>query len=93
MDQPRNELHRIRLELQVTQAAMADTMGVPIRTYEDLEAGRAKLRQVHLNAAWFAAIVFASQEGGLDRLPPDIGQIVERAARRRRKILGGGEGK
>jgi len=49
-----NDLLAIRKELDLTQAEMADRMGVPFRTYQDLEAGKSALRPIHINAATYA---------------------------------------
>ncbi|MDR9781608.1 helix-turn-helix domain-containing protein [Rhizobium redzepovicii] len=49
-----NELAAMRKELGLTQADMADRMGVPFRTYQDLEAGKSAVRPIHLKAAAYA---------------------------------------
>lgn len=77
---PLDELRGIRAGLNISQAKMADCMGLPLRTYEDIEAGRAKVRPVHLKAAYFAVIEFAAEHNGYSDLPPDLAQIVLKAA-------------
>ncbi len=71
-------LQDIRHRMGVTQSAMAQSMGVPLRTYEDLEAGRSTVRPVHLQAARYAAVLLApkSVDGAL-RLPPDVLEAVK----------------
>ncbi len=49
-----NDLLAMRKELGLTQAEMADRMGVPFRTYQDLEAGKSAVRPIHLKAAEYA---------------------------------------
>lgn len=57
-------LRSLREEAGVTQTAMAELMGVPFRTYQDLEGGRSKLRRVHVNAAMFGMLMhYASTPG------------------------------
>jgi hypothetical protein len=50
-------LKSVRKGLGFTQAVMADEMGVPLRTYEDLECGKSGLRTVHMNAVGFAVLM------------------------------------
>lgn len=50
----RNDLKNIRIYSGSTQSQMAEAMGLPLRTYEDLEAGRSQLRPVHEKAALYA---------------------------------------
>ena len=56
----RSELWGIRKGLGLTQAQMAQAMGVPFRTYQDLEGGVTATRQVHVNAALWAAVSHAA---------------------------------
>lgn len=48
-------LKDFRLARRLSQQQLADSMGMPIRTYEDLESGRTSLRPVHINAARYSA--------------------------------------
>jgi len=48
-------LKEFRTARGFSQQQMATAMGMPLRTYEDLEAGRAALRPVHVNAARYSA--------------------------------------
>jgi len=49
------DLKQFRTARQLTQRQLADAMGMPLRTYEDLEAGRVELRPVHISAARYSA--------------------------------------
>ncbi len=69
----RNQLHTYRLILQTTQSNMAHLMGIALRTYEELEAGRTAIRELHLNAARYACIKRVIEVGsGVVALPPDV---------------------
>jgi len=56
----RSELRSIREGLQLTQGQMAQAMGVPLRTYQDIEGGVTATRLVHINAARWAAVMHAA---------------------------------
>ncbi|ODA97656.1 hypothetical protein BFX40_20475 [Mesorhizobium sp. SEMIA 3007] len=77
----RYDLLMLRLGMGATQAQMAKAMGVPLRTYEDLEGGRSKIRPIHMKAAAFAAIVNAVEAIGYESLPVEIAGIVRQAAK------------
>ena len=47
----RTELLKLRNEFGATQTEMADAMGVPLRTYQDIETGVSKFRPIHERAA------------------------------------------
>ena len=49
------ELRRFREALGATQATMAKAMGMPLRSYQDIEAGKNPVRPVHEAAAKRAA--------------------------------------
>lgn len=51
-----NELTRLRKLAEMTQAQFAKTMGMPRRTYENLEREVVPLRQVHIDAACWATM-------------------------------------
>ena len=78
MTDPKNNLHRLRLAVMTTQARMAEHMGVPLRTYEDLENGKTPIRPIHLNAArWACVMIQSAGLAGIATLPPDVfGPIV-----------------
>lgn len=82
---PKNELHALRLATLTTQATMAEHMGVPLRTYEDLETGKSTIRPVHLNAAkWACLSVRAAGLAGRADLPLDMERIILEAGFRPR---------
>jgi len=49
-------LHLLRVQTGLPQKAFAKMMGVPLRTYENLESGRTPTREVHLQAARMALV-------------------------------------
>lgn len=51
-----NVLANTRMRLELSQQEMADLMGVPVRTYQDLEYEKNAIRQVHINALYFAEL-------------------------------------
>ncbi|WP_312809331.1 helix-turn-helix transcriptional regulator [Agrobacterium cavarae] len=76
-----NVLKELRLSTKQSQVSFAAIMGVPTRTYEDLEAGKAKVRQVHVNAALWAVMVFFSDPAcdiSFDELHPKVKFGVEK---------------
>ena len=74
-------LRKMRSGALLTQARMAELMGVPLRTYEDLEAGRSTVRKIHANAALFALIQNAADGRGAADLPSDLNDLTKRACR------------
>ena len=44
-------LHDLRATLKLSQAKMASLMGISCRGYEELEAGRSTVKEMHLKAA------------------------------------------
>ncbi|AYD02212.1 helix-turn-helix transcriptional regulator [Neorhizobium sp. NCHU2750] len=74
-----NILKHWRTGAQISQAKFAAIMGIPVRTYEDLEAGRAKVRDVHISAACWALIQLASESPlKMGFLPPEISAVIEK---------------
>lgn len=74
-----NILKYWRTGAQLSQAKFAAVMGIPLRTYEDIESGRAKIREVHISAACWALIKLASESPlGMDFLPLEISAILEK---------------
>jgi transcriptional regulator with XRE-family HTH domain len=49
------DLKAFRTQLELTQQAMADAMGMPLRSYQDIEAGKNPVRPIHEAAAKYAA--------------------------------------
>ena len=64
----------------VTQAQMAMHMGVPFRTYQDIEAGKVAFRPLHANAARWALILIAVGRQDAGFLPQGIADLVTSAA-------------
>jgi transcriptional regulator with XRE-family HTH domain len=54
-----NQLALLRAFSRMSQAGFAKAMGVPLRTYENLESGRTPVREVHLQAARMAIVQLA----------------------------------
>lgn len=76
------KLKEIREGHGKTQQQMADAMGMPLRSYQDIEGEKNPVRPIHMKAAAFAQIVFAAEGRGYDDLPFDLGELVARAARK-----------
>lgn len=85
----KNELHALRLEMRVTQPVMARYMGVSLRSYEELESGRTKLRDLHMNAARWACVVLAG-EAAVERgtLPSEVREAIKDAVAPKEKPAG-----
>lgn len=65
----RSQLSNIRRDLGVTQAEFASAMGVPFRTFQDLEAGISAFRMIHRRAAERAAMEIAVNTRQVSKLP------------------------
>lgn len=72
MSAPFVGLQFLRHYAGVSQARMADLMGMPLRTYEDIEAGRSKYRPVHLAAGKWALLQIAAEKRDLSILPLEM---------------------
>lgn len=78
-----NALKDLRNLVPLSQAGFAQEMGVPLRTYEDLETGKTQVRQVHINAAIWAVIKTAAREDiATIVLPDDIKEVIRAIAAR-----------
>lgn len=76
-----DDLKALRVATHLTQKDFASAMGVPLRTYENLESGRVEVRRVHINAArWAIVELKADDEFGTIDVPDDIAVTMERAA-------------
>ncbi|RVQ76252.1 XRE family transcriptional regulator [Sinorhizobium medicae] len=60
----------------VTQAEMARAMEVPLRTYEDIEAGKVAFRPLHNTAAQMALIRIAAAKQDASFLPAGTANLV-----------------
>ena len=65
----------------VTQARMAELTELPIRTYEDIEAGRAKYRGVHKVAAEMALIKIAVEKKDASIIPMSLWPTIAEAGK------------
>lgn len=72
-----------RSAVDVSQATMAMAMNLPLRTYEDIEAGRSQLRPIHVSAAKLALLRLAVERGRpeLLNLDPEVAQLVRSASK------------
>jgi transcriptional regulator with XRE-family HTH domain len=68
------ELVELRNKIGLTQARMAEFMGMPFRTYQALEGGQNPVKRPHVLAARYAAMLWAldEEEGDVMKLPNDI---------------------
>ena len=73
------DLKALRAQIGVTQAQMAEAMGMPFRSYQDVEAGVSKLRPVHIAAAKWGAIVLTADQKKAPALPSDMREIMREA--------------
>lgn len=74
-----NEVSRlalIRRTFGVTQSEFAARMGVPLRTLQDLEAGKSAFRMVHLHAAEFAVMQIALATNQVSKLPDHLKELA-----------------
>ncbi|WP_455271217.1 helix-turn-helix domain-containing protein [Rhizobium herbae] len=79
-----NQLKQLRELTPFSQAGFAKEMGVPLRTYEDLESGRTQVRAVHVNAAIWAVVKAAANEPVFTTttLPDGVADILKAALRK-----------
>lgn len=75
------DLKDFRVSFGATQHRMAQLMGMPLRSYQDIEAGANPVRPIHVKAALFAAIVLAAEGNGYRDLPFELGELVRQAGR------------
>ncbi|KNY35566.1 helix-turn-helix transcriptional regulator [Agrobacterium sp. SUL3] len=74
-----NLLRYWRTGANLTQSQFALAMGVPLRTYEDLEAGKATIRPVHEAAACWALVKLAADDPlKMGFLPLEIETVINR---------------
>lgn len=74
------QLREIRQAFGVSQNIFASHMGLPLRTFEDLEAGRTATREIHIRAAFWAAMELASDMAMPGALPQDVQHLVRKLA-------------
>jgi DNA-binding XRE family transcriptional regulator len=73
------QLKLLRAHCGVTQTEFAVAMGVPFRTYQDLEAGVSQVRPVHICAAKLAVIMLATVLYTGVRLTDDLDHMLRKA--------------
>lgn len=74
-----NILKYYREGANLTQAQFASAMGMPLRSYQDIESGKNPVRTVHLKAAYWALTELASKsELRLGFLPPELEEVIDR---------------
>jgi len=61
-----------RKALRLTQAEMAERMGLSMRGYQDIETGKAELRKIHILAFERAALTRAIESSKPMSAPPSI---------------------
>jgi len=77
-----NLLRYYREGAGLTQTAFASAMGMPLRSYQDIESGKNPVRPVHIAAARWALIHLAAEspmKSGF--LPLELIPIVKEAAK------------
>ncbi|MDP9572403.1 UNVERIFIED_ORG: transcriptional regulator with XRE-family HTH domain [Agrobacterium larrymoorei] len=72
-----DDIKAFRESLGVTQATMATAMGMPLRSYQDIEGGKNPVRPVHVAAAKWANVKLAST--GETQLDGDVREMVKHA--------------
>lgn len=71
------ELKSLREALGVTQATMSTAMGMPLRSYQDIEAGKNPVRPIHVcSARWANIKLSATSEAPLD---PHVREMMKHA--------------
>ena len=76
-----NTLSIYQEKANATQGEFAAAMHMPLRTYEDIVAGRSKMRPVHLQAANFALLRIAQQKGDPAVITPALANLVRDLAK------------
>ncbi len=77
------DLKSFRENLGATQIEMATAMGMPLRSYQDVEAGRNPVRPIHVCAARWANIKLSS--GGNAPLDHDVENMILLALRNKQQ--------
>lgn len=73
-------LRDLRTGANLTKPAFAEAMGVPLRTYEDLEAGKSQVKAIHMNAAYWALVKLAADSPlGKGFMPLNVAEVVRKA--------------
>lgn len=81
------DLKDARTRLELTQSEMARSMGMPLRSYQDVEAGKNPLRTIHVRAAIYAELDHAARTGKHRQLSADARGLAFTLADRLRQFL------
>ncbi|TBF70348.1 hypothetical protein ELG63_28275 (plasmid) [Rhizobium leguminosarum] len=73
------DLRFLRTGASLTKPVFAQAMGMPLRTYEDVEDGKVEYRPIHINAAQWALVKLCADGAIPNGLPIDVESIIERA--------------
>jgi len=66
------DLKALRDRAGITQAEMADLIGLSHRAYQDVEAGASKLRNLHALAVERVSLALALSQGNIDLALPSV---------------------
>lgn len=72
-----DDLKELRESLGITQTIMATAMGMPLRSYQDIEGGKNPVRPIHVAAAKWANVKLAST--GECQLDGDVREMLKHA--------------
>ncbi len=65
-----------RKAMRLTQAALATEMGINVRTVQDLESGRSRVRSIHIMALDFISIKIAGKRRDATVLVPRLKETL-----------------
>lgn len=65
------DLKAIRQQFGYTKPMMADRIGLSLRAYEEIEAGRSEIRTIHINAIKWVQTNLAWEAGKPELLPEE----------------------
>jgi transcriptional regulator with XRE-family HTH domain len=74
------EIETLRKKLGLTQAQMAEAIGLGLRAYQDLASGKASIRPIHVKAAERAALDIAVERGDPMLAPATVRKAALRLA-------------
>ena len=74
------KLKYLRTGAHLTMPQFAEAMGLPLRSYEDLEQGRVAFRPIHHNAATWALVQLFKAGAIPNGLPFDVEETIRISA-------------
>jgi DNA-binding XRE family transcriptional regulator len=80
MNEVIRSLSDYRKTFGATQAEMAVAMGLPYRTYQDIESGKVAFRLIHRQALDIALLNLAASRNTANLLPDHLKQLVRSIA-------------